>query len=101
MPISDNPRILEWIGAPYALIGGQAVIIRGQIRPPFDYDFLTSDAAALQPSSWVSLERADVNVRKGDYNDQFRGAVHITLPDSTDGVVIAAKWNWEGALITR
>src|SRR5258708_22593247 len=70
MPISDNPRILEWIGAPYALIGGQAVIIRGHIRPTFDYDFLTSDAAALQPSSWVSLEGADVNVRKGDYDDQ-------------------------------
>src|SRR5258708_1524400 len=101
MPISDNPRILEWIGAPYALMGGQAVIMRGHIRPTFDYDFLTSDAAALQPSSWVSLEGADVNVREGDYDDQFRGVVHITLPDGTDVDVIVAKWKWEGAVIDR
>ena len=101
MPISDIPRILESIGAPYALIGGHAVIIRGHIRPTFDFDFLTSDAVALQPSSWVSLEGADVNVKKGDYDDQFRGVVHIKLPDGIDVDVIVARWKWEGAVIDR
>jgi hypothetical protein len=101
MAISDVPRILESIGAPYALIGGHAVIIRGHIRPTFDYDFLTSDAAALDPSSWESLEGASVNVNKGDYDDQFRGVVHIKLPDGIDVDVIVAKWKWEGGVIDR
>jgi hypothetical protein len=101
MPISDVPRVLESIGAPYALIGGQAVIIRGHIRPTFDFDFLTSAAAALQPSSWISLEGADVNVTKGDYDDQFQGVVHIKLSEGIDVDVIVAKWKWEDGVIDR
>ncbi len=101
MPISDIPRILEALNVSYALIGGQAVAARGHIRSTLDFDFLTTDKRVFDAASWASLEGADVDIRKGDYDDQFKGVVHIRLSDGPDTDVIVGKWKWEQAVIDR
>lgn len=101
MPISEITAALESIEASYALIGGHAVVVRGYLRTTLDYDFLTTDKRALQSSTWETLTNAAVDIRKGDFDDQFRGVVHIRLSDGTDVDVIVAKWRWEQGVIDR
>lgn len=94
---------LESIGAPYAVIGGQAVAMRGHPRLTVDYDFLTADRRVFEREVWTSLEAkgAIVDVRKGDPDDPLAGVVHITLLDERDADVVVAKWKWERAVIER
>ncbi len=101
MPISDIPRALEASNVSYALIGGRAIIARGHTRSTLDFDFLTTDTRVLDAAFWTSLEGGDVDIRRGDFDDQFKGVVHIRLSDGADTDVIVAKWKWEQAIIDR
>ncbi len=101
MPISDIVQVLETSGVSYALIGGRAVIARGHLRATVDYDFLTTDKIVLSAAFWASLEDSEIEIRKGDFDDQFKGVVHIRLPDGRDTDVIVGKWKWEQAAINR
>ena len=101
MPISDISATLDSLGISYALIGGRAVVARGHLRATIDFDFLTTDKRVLDPSSWTSLEGAEIDARKGDYDDQLKGVVHIRLSDGSDADVIVGKWKWEQAVIDR
>ncbi|HEY0160701.1 MAG TPA: hypothetical protein VGF28_25675 [Thermoanaerobaculia bacterium] len=94
---------LEAIGAPYAVIGGQAVAMRGHPRLTVDYDFLTADHRVFDRQVWARLEEkgAIVDVRKGDPDDPLAGVVHITLLEERDADVVVAKWKWEQAVIER
>ncbi len=94
---------LESIGAPYAVIGGQAVAMRGHPRLTVDYDFLTADRRVFDREVWTSLEEkgAVVDVRKGEPDDPLAGVVHITLLEERDADVVVAKWRWEQGVIER
>jgi hypothetical protein len=94
---------LESIGAPYAVIGGQAVAMRGHPRLTVDYDLLTADRRVFERQVWASLEEmgAVVDVRKGDPDDPLAGIVRITLLDQRDADVVVAKWKWEQGVIER
>jgi hypothetical protein len=94
---------LESIGAPYAVIGGQAVAMRGHPRLTVDYDFLTTDRRVFEREVWARLEEcgAIIDVRKGDPDDPLAGVVHITLREERDADVIVAKWKWEQGVIER
>jgi hypothetical protein len=95
-------RLLESIGAPYALIGGRAVGARGFPRMTLGYDLLTTDQRVLQREIWKPLEGgAAVDPRKGDVDDPLAGVVHITLPDGAESDVVVAKWEWERGVIDR
>lgn len=95
--------ILESLGASYALIGGQAVAMRGHPRLTVDYDFLTSDRRVFDPDVWKSLEDrgGKIDIRKGDFDDPLAGVVHITFDEDHDADVVVAKWRWEQAIIER
>lgn len=95
--------VFESIGAPYAVIGGQAVAMRGHPRLTVDYDFLTTDRRVFKRDVWTSLEAngATVDVREGDADDALAGAVHIRLPGGHEADVVVAKWNWEQSVIDR
>ena len=69
--IDEVARVLESIAAPYALIGGRAVAVRGHPRMTLDYDFLTSDPRVLQRDLWGPLVHAGskIDPRKGDFDD--------------------------------
>lgn len=94
---------LESLGTPYAVIGGQAVAMRGHPRLTVDYDFLTADRRVFERQLWTSLEEkgAIVDVRKGDPDDPLAGVVHITLLHERDADVVVAKWKWEQTVIER
>lgn len=94
---------LESIEARYAVIGGQAVAMRGHPRLTVDYDFLTLDRRVFEREVWTSLEErgAIVDVRKGDPDDPLAGVVHITLLGDHDVDVVVAKWKWEQGVIER
>lgn len=101
--IEEVSQILESIGAPYALIGGRAVGVRGYPRMTLDYDFLTADARVLQREIWNALEEAGaaIDPRKGDFDDPIAGVVHITFADGVEADVLLAKWKWELEIIER
>lgn len=96
-------RLLETIGAPYALIGGHAVGARGFPRMTVDVDFLTTDRRVLQRDIWKSLEEegATVDPRTGDFDDPLAGVVHIRLAAGDEVDVVVAKWKWEEGVINR
>jgi len=96
-------RLLESIGAPYALIGGRAVAARGHPRMTLDYDFLTSDRRVLDSETWQPLSEAGavVDPRKGEFDDPLAGVVHITFAGGLEADVILAKWKWEAEVLER
>ena len=96
-------RTFEAIGAPYALIGGRAVGVRGFPRMTLDYDFLTTDRRVLQRDQWRDLEQLGVTAdpRKGEFDDPLAGVVHLSFPEDREADVVLAKWKWEGDVIER
>jgi hypothetical protein len=101
--IDGVTRILDGLGARYALIGAHAMAARGYPRFTVDVDFLTTDARVLDPATWQSLERAGalVDPRRGEHDDPLGGVVHIQIGHDTDVDVILARWKWEARLIDR
>jgi hypothetical protein len=103
MNLDPVRRVLDSIGAPYALIGAHALAARGYPRFTVDVDLLTTDARVLDRSTWAPLDaiRASVEPRRGDRDDPLGGVVHILLPDGTDIDIVLAKWKWEAGIIER
>jgi hypothetical protein len=103
MGIDEICRILESLGARYALIGAHAMAARGYPRSTVDVDFLTTNQRVLEPGIWAEIARAGgtVESRRGDHDDPLAGVVHILLADGSDVDVVVGKWKWEAALIDR
>lgn len=96
-------RVLDRLGAPYALIGGYAIAARGFARSTLDLDLLTTDPRVLDRSTWSDLAAMDARVecRHGDADDPLRGVTRIELSDSPPVDLIVARWKWQEAVITR
>lgn len=103
MGIDEIRRILEVLGARYALIGAHAMAARGYPRSTVDVDFLTTDQRVLDPGIWTGVTRdgGTVEPRRGDDDDPLAGVVHILLADGSDVDVVVGRWKWEAALIDR
>lgn len=101
MAIADVPRVLDSLGVSYALIGGHAVIVRGYVRMTVDFDFLTTDRRVLDRSVWDPVEGAKVEVRLGDFDDPFRGVVHLAFEDGNEADVLVGRMKWEQGVIDR
>lgn len=103
MNVEPVRRVLDALGAGYALIGAHAMAARGYPRFTVDVDFLTTDTRVLEPSTWTELAAggARVDARRGDADDPLGGVVHILLPDGTDIDIVVARWKWEADLIER
>lgn len=101
--VSDIGGIFERLGAPYVLIGGKALALRGYVRTTFDTDFLTTDARILRDDTWKDLAArgAVVDARKGDFDDPLAGVVRIRFSDGQKADVVLAKWKWEANVIDR
>lgn len=102
MAIEVVQRVLESLGAAYALIGAYAMAARGYPRFTLDIDLLTTDARVLDRLVWSELGHgASVDPRRGDQDDPLAGVVHILLADGTDVDILLAKWKWEADVIDR
>ena len=86
MTIEPVRRVLEAIGAPYALIGAHAMAARGYPRFTVDVDLLTTDSRVLDRATWAGLERdgAVVDARTGDVDDPLGGVVHVCRDEDFD-----------------
>jgi hypothetical protein len=103
MTIDPVRRVLDALGASYALIGAHAMAARGYPRFTVDVDLLTTDRRVLDRSIWADLEAAGVEVdpRRGDDDDPLAGVVHIQLSDDDDVDIVVARWTWEAGVIDR
>lgn len=103
MNLKPVRRVLDALGARYALIGGRALAARGYPRFTVDIDLLTADSRVLERNTWTSLERsgASLTLLRGDHDDPLAGVAHILLADGTDVDIVLAKWKWEAAVIDR
>jgi nucleotidyltransferase AbiEii toxin of type IV toxin-antitoxin system len=79
---------LESLQAPYALIGGFALIARGVVRATKDVDFLIDfplhEAASLTES--LRANGLDAAFRKGGAEDPIVGIIRVTLPTRADPI---------------
>lgn len=103
MGVEPVLRVLQSLGAPFALIGAHAMAARGYPRFTVDVDLLTTDERVLTPRTWAGLTQAGaiVEPRRGDADDPLGGVVHILLADGTDIDLVLAKWTWEAGIIDR
>lgn len=103
MTIEPVQRALDAIGAPYALIGAQAMAARGYPRFSVDVDLLTTTSRALDADVWVDVTSAGARVdcRRGDEDDPLAGVVHVLMPDGTDIDLVVGRWRWEADVIAR
>ena len=103
MNVEPVCRVLDALGARYALIGAHAMAARGYPRFTVDVDLLTADVRVLDAAAWETLvhDGARVDARPGDVDDPLGGVVHILLADGTDVDIVLAKWKWESDLVER
>jgi hypothetical protein len=93
-------RYLADRGIAFAVIGAQAMMLRGVVRFSVDTDLLTTDSAVLEPAFWDDLATAKVHVRRGDLTDPLAGLVRVLFPDDQIDVVVG-KYKWQRAVIER
>src|SRR5687767_14656156 len=95
--LDEVAAALEALGAPYALIGGRAVIVRGYLRATLDYDFLTSDPRVLDRSTWhrLAARGVEVDCRRGAFDDPVAGVARLRFEGGDQADVVVAKWKWQ------
>lgn len=103
MNLEPVRRVLDALGARYALIGAHAMAARGYPRFTVDVDLLTTDSRVLDAAHWAGLinDGAQVDIRHGDVDDPLGGVVHLLLRDGTDVDLVVGKWKWEADVIER
>jgi hypothetical protein len=86
----------------FAVIGAAAVAVRGVPRSSYDVDLLTVDARVLAEKTWQPIRLlADVEIRRGDWDDPLRGVVKIRPPKENSIDVIVGRWKWQQRVIER
>jgi hypothetical protein len=84
----------------FAVIGARAMGIRGVLRFSDDTDLLTTNRDVLHASFWSELEDADVDVRRGEFDDPLAGVATVTIGDEAVDVVVG-KYKWQAAVVQR
>ena len=84
----------------YALIGAAALAARGVARSTFDIDLLTTDLRVLDAGAWRSLA-ADVDIRRGDFDDPLAGVVRVTIAADRPVDVVVGRHAWQTRAVAR
>jgi hypothetical protein len=87
-------------GIPFAVIGAQAMILRGVVRFSLDTDLLTMESAVLSAAFWNDFPNAEIDVRRGDLTDPLAGVVRFTFADDQVDVIVG-KYKWQRGVIER
>ena len=86
----------------FALIGAAALSARGISRSTYDIDLFTVDTRVLQKALWDPIRPfADVEVRRGDFDDPLKGVVWIQPPTERKIDIVVGRWKWEQDVIER
>ncbi len=95
---------LRHAGIGCALIGGEALAVRGVARSTFDTDLLTTDRRALDATTWTTLQadpRLTVTVRRAGADDPLDGVVRIeALGERPVDLIVGRLW-WQAAAVER
>jgi hypothetical protein len=86
----------------FALIGAEAVAVRGVPRATYDIDLFTVDFRVLRKDFWESIRTlANVEIRRGDIDDPLKGVVRISPENEFSIDVVVGRWKWEQRVIER
>jgi hypothetical protein len=86
----------------FALIGAAALSARGISRSTYDVDLFTVDTRVLQKELWNPMRPlAEVEVRRGDFDDPLKGVVWIQPPNERKIDIVVGRWKWEQGVIER
>jgi hypothetical protein len=94
-------RIAERLDG-WAVVGAYALAARGYVRQTADIDLMTTDSKALNESLWIDLraEGAQVEVRRGDFDDPLAGVVRVHDRSNSIDVVVG-RHRWQTTIIDR
>lgn len=98
--LGDVVAHLEGKGIPAALIGATALTAYGVARATFDADLITVSRDVLSREFWVPLA-ADVDVRRGDFDDPLAGVVRINRANDRQVDVIVSKYRYVRDVVER
>jgi predicted nucleotidyltransferase len=97
---AEVARRLDERRIPYALIGAIAMAARGVPRGTHDSDFLVVDRSVLDAAAWDGLG-AEVDARRGDFEDPLAGVVRMHRADEHVDVVVVRGRTWEHDVLAR
>ncbi|MBV8544848.1 MAG: hypothetical protein JO093_14770 [Acidobacteria bacterium] len=87
---------------PFALIGAEALAVRGVPRSSYDVDLLTVDARVLSNELWEPIRTlTNIEIRRGDLDDPLKGVVKIRPPKEKSIDVVVGRWKWQQRVIER
>lgn len=86
-----------------ALIGAEALALRGASRSTLDRDLLTTDRRVLAPAFWEPspIPGATSEVRVGDADDPLAGAVRFRAADERPVDLIVGRDRWQDDILRR
>jgi hypothetical protein len=93
--------ILEHHAIGHALIGAAALAAHGVARSTFDIDLLTTDARALDRTTWSTLPDNAAAIRRGDVDDPLAGVVRIAIGDDRPVDIVVGKHAWQSRAVDR
>jgi hypothetical protein len=94
---------LDAVGIRAALIGAEALALRGASRSTLDRDLLTTDRRALDAALWAPLVAAgtSVEIRRGDSDDPLAGVVRFVAGGERPVDLIVGRHGWQTQILER
>ena len=86
-----------------ALIGAEALAIRGVSRATLDRDLMTTDPHVLDEKLWKALSETGVriDIRHGDDDDPLAGVVRIRAARERPIDLIVGRYPWQTRILKR
>lgn len=99
----DVVNQLEKSGIRCALIGAEALSLRGASRSTLDRDLLTTDPRALEEALWTPLLQAGTRceIRRGDAEDPLAGVVRFSAEGERPVDLIVGRYKWQTRILER
>lgn len=94
---------LEKSGIRCALIGAEALSLRGASRSTLDRDLLTTDPRSLAEALWAPLRISGsrCKIRRGDAEDPLAGVVRFTAEGERPVDLIVGRQIWQTRILER
>lgn len=86
-----------------ALIGAEALSLRGASRSTVDRDLLVTDPRSLAETLWVPLRQSgfQCEIRHGDVEDPLAGVVRFTAEGERPVDLIVGRYGWQTRILER
>lgn len=90
-------------GIACALIGAEALALRGVSRATADRDLLATDLQALESALWAGLGETGVRIeiRRGDHDDPLAGVVRFAADGERPVDLIVGRGDWQTRILHR